>query len=146
MNIRQHKLAWRWTDSRYAVLPEHVLTELHPIAEAEAQTLYDLSLSYFDKDSLSPKFISNVVSTKHLSLKEGSQWLAQQRSTSENEVVLSWAPAVALRTSWAVFVEYWQEFCYPATDDLFVFPSATDWVLRYQHEEEFHFGVRKVDA
>jgi hypothetical protein len=146
MNIRQHKLAWRWTDSRYAVLPEQVLAELHPIAEAEAKTLHDLSLSCLNKDSLSPKFNSIVVSTGHFSLKEGPQWLAQQKSTSEDEVVLSWGPTVALRTSWVVFVEYWQEFCYPASDDLLVFPPAADWVLLYHHEEEFHFGVRKVDA
>ena len=111
MNIRQHKLAWRWTDSRYAVLPEHVLSELHPIAEVEAKNLYDFSLSYLDKDALSPKFNSSLVSTKHLAAKEGSQWLAQQRSPAEAEVVLSWDPTVALRTSWAVFVEYWREFC-----------------------------------
>jgi hypothetical protein len=146
MNIRQHKLAWRWTDSRYAVLPEHVLSELRPIDEVEAKTLYDLTLSYLDTDALSPEFNSTMVSTERLSAQEGSQWLARQRSPSKTEVVLSWDPTVALRTSWALFVEYWQEFCYPASDDLVVFPSAGDWVLLYHHEEEFHFGVRKVDA
>ncbi|GHU20146.1 hypothetical protein FACS189475_08550 [Betaproteobacteria bacterium] len=146
MNIRQHKLAWRWTDSQYAVLPEDALDALHPIDEVEAKQFHELALSCLGNDGLSSEFNSKIASTERLSSEEGSNWLTQQQPMSETEVVLSWDPTVALKTSWGIFVEYWQEFCYPASDDLVVFPLTNNWVLLYHHEEEFHFGRRKVDA
>lgn len=146
MNIRRHKLAWRWTDSQYTVLPEEVLAALHPIDEVEAKEFHELALTWLGKDGLSSEFNSKIASTGHLPSEASSNWLTQQEPLSEIEVVLSWDPTVALKTSWAVFVEYWQDFCYPASDDLVVFPLAGNWVLLYHHEEEFHFGRRKVDA
>lgn len=146
MDIRQHRLAWRWTDSRYAVLPEEVLAELQPIEKVEAKAFHELALSFLGTDELSSEFNSCMASAASLSGEEGSNWLAQQEPLSEKEVVLSWEPAVALKTSWAIFVEYWQEFCYPASDDLVVWPAVGNWVLLYHHEEELYFGRRKVDA
>ncbi len=140
MDIRQHTLAWRWTDSNYAQLPEDVLGQLLPIDVAEAVKHHKVALSYLGRDALSPLFTSLVLSTKHLSAEEGTCWLKQHGPPSSTEIILSWDPTVALRTTWAIFVKYWQEFCYPASDDLVVFPSIGNWALLYHHEEEFHFG------
>lgn len=144
MDIRQHKLAWRWTDSRYAVLPEEVLNALLPVDDVEALSLHKRALSFLGTDSLSLDF--TVSTTSNLAGDAGINWLVKEQPLSETEVVLSWGPTVALKTSWALFVGYWQEFCYPASDDLVVFPLAGNWVLLYHHEEEFHFGNRKIDT
>ena len=146
MDIRQHKLAWRWTDSRYAVLRDDVLNALLPVDDVEAELLHKRALSFLGTDSLSRDFSVSTTSTEHLAGDAGINWLVNEQSQSETEVVLSWGPTVALKTSWALFVGYWQEFCYPASADLVVFPPAGNWVLLYHHEEEFHFGNLKIDT
>lgn len=146
MDIRHHKLAWRWTDRNYAQLPDDVLCQLLPIDEAEAMEHHKGALSYLGREALSPRFRSLVMNTEHLSAEEGSHWLMQQWPSLGTEVVLSWDPTVALKTTWAIFVKYWQEFCYPASDDLVVFPLTGSWVLLYHHEEAFHFGLPTIDA
>ncbi len=145
MNLRQHKLAWRWTDSRYAVLPEHVLNRLLPVNEAEAQLLHQHAMAHLGKDALSPEFTSVSVGTVRFSSEEGARWLTQQNPLSDTDVVLSWDSTTAIKMSWKLFVEYWQEFCYPVSDDLVVLPALENWVLLYHHEEEFHFGRRTGD-
>lgn len=145
MDIREHKFAWRWTDSKYALLPDDVLALLRPMEAVDARTLYDRSLSYLGKDALAPEFSSSMKNTEAISIAEGAAWLTGQQSQLEAEVILSWELAVALRTSWAIFTKYWQEFCYPSSDDLVVFPSSGQWILLYHHEEEFHFGNRRDD-
>lgn len=152
MNIRQHELAWRWTDSQHTVLPEDVLDALHPIDGVETRQFHEIALSCLGNDGflLSSEFNSKATITEHLSGEAGSDWLTQQYPISETEVVLSWNQTTALKTSWGIFVAYWQDFCYPGSDDLVVFPltprSTHNWVLLYHHVEEFHFGRRKADA
>ena len=108
--------------------------------------LYEQSLSYLGRDALASQFRSSKTNTKAISMAEGTAWLTLQQPRSEAEVILSWAPEVALRTSWAIFAKYWKEFCYPSSDDLVVFPSSGEWVLLYHHEEEFNFGTRQDDV
>ncbi|MCV2366480.1 hypothetical protein LNV23_23910, partial [Paucibacter sp. DJ1R-11] len=129
-----------------ALIPDDVLALLRPIEATEARTFYDLSMAYLGKDSLAPEFSSSMKNTEAISNVEGTAWLAGHQPTSDAEVILSWDPEVALKTSWAIFAKYWQEFCYPSSDDLVVFPSIGDWVLLYHHEEQFHFGRRKDDV
>jgi hypothetical protein len=61
------------------------------------------------------------------------------------DIVLSWNPATALRTDWATFVAHWDDFCYPAADDVDIRALRGEWVLRYHHYEVFQFW-RTLDA
>lgn len=146
MRIQDHKLAWRWTDARYAILPSDVLAQMHPVSSNEAEALHIRSVSFLGKDGLRPALQSNQIDTDELGVEEGGTWLRQQQPYLDEVVVLSWDSENALRTSWGVFTAYWQEFCYPASDDLVVFPESEAWVLLYHHEQEFHFGRRAVNA
>lgn len=146
MRIQDHYLAWRWTDPNYAVLPNEVLAQMHPVTPAEAATLDMRSRPFLGKDGLSHELQSNLISTDKLDQEDGCAWLRKQQPSLEELVILSWDAGVALRTTWGVFTSYWSEFCYPASDDLVVFPELEAWVLLYHHEQEFQFGTRAVSA
>ena len=38
---------------------------------------------------------------------------------------------------WEVFVAYWNDFCYPSSDDVDLFVEGGSLFLRWHHFEEF---------
>ena len=62
------------------------------------------------------------------------------------EIVLSWNPSTALRTDWETFVGHWDDFCYPAADNVDIRAPDGDWILRYHHYEVFQFWRVLVDG
>jgi len=46
---------------------------------------------------------------------------------------------LAICVSWGVFCEYWDDFCYPASDDVAIWPLSQEWFLIYDHSEKFFF-------
>jgi hypothetical protein len=142
MRIQDHKLAWRWTDPQYVVLPEDVLARMIPVHPDEAGKLYERALPMLGEDALAASFAQWKIKTEKLEPSIASTWLMAMQPNQDQMVVLSWDKDAALRTNWGVFVAYWPEFCYPASDDLVVFPETEEWALLYYHEEEFHFGRR----
>ena len=146
MLIQNHKLAWRWTDPTYAVLPSEILAQMYPVPPREAKELFERSLFFLGKDGLRSELHPHIVSSEGMSPEVGSNWLSQQQPDLELKVSLSWDAEVALLTTWGIFISYWQEFCYPASDDLVVFPKSEVWVFLFHHEEEFHFGRYSENA
>ena len=60
---------------------------------------------------------------------------------AETAVVLSWSPSTALQTDWEVFVAHWDDFCYPASDEVTIQPAHGRWMLRYHRYEVFQFSA-----
>ncbi len=56
-----------------------------------------------------------------------------------SQIVISWNANTAAFTDWSTFVAHWDDFCYPASDDVVVWAADEDWTLRYHHYEVFQF-------
>jgi hypothetical protein len=54
-------------------------------------------------------------------------------------ILLSWNDDTAAAADWAIFVAHWDDFCYPASDNVVVWAPDGDWTLRYHHYEVFQF-------
>ena len=144
MTIREHPLAWRWTDPEHAVLPDDVLDRMVPFPPEKAAELFKHSCAFNGRDGLSTDlFEVRVISSGSMSPAEGRAWLCSQQPDTDAKVFLSWQPNTAIMTTWGVFTDYWGEFCYGASDDLNVWPEDEQWALLFHHEDEFHFGRRK---
>ena len=50
-----------------------------------------------------------------------------------------WDPRTALVTDWGVFVSAWDDFCYPASDDVRVVPLTLRWALWYRRYEVIQY-------
>lgn len=143
MELRNFPLACRWTDERYAVLPEHVLVQITPQTAVQSKQLFEASLQFTGSDGLDEKqFFINQLITKDKNPLAVSNWLRTHHSSLNTSVFLSWQPDTAVITTWGIFAEYWSEFCYPDSDDLLVWSSEHDWVILYHHEEFFQYGTR----
>jgi hypothetical protein len=55
------------------------------------------------------------------------------------QVVVSWASPVCATTRWLTFAKYWNEFCYPSSDNVWITPLDLSWLLYYDHEETLEF-------
>src|SRR4051812_15571619 len=101
MTIREHPLAWRWTDPKHAVLPDQVLDQMTPFSPQRAAELFQHSCSFNGRDSLADDlFEVRVISTAPISPAEGSAWLRSQQSDTACRVFLSWQPDTAIMTTW----------------------------------------------
>jgi hypothetical protein len=128
MNIKGFSLVWRWTKSSYAKLPEHVLCELHPLDIESVQKLTADRLIHFPVGAT--RYNSSVND------KSARQWL-RQLSISSQRVTILWNKETAITLPWLVFCEYWDDFCYPSSDDADLFLASDQLFLRWNHYEVF---------
>ena len=141
MTIREHPLAWRWTDSRYALFPENILAQIEPVDLRRAEDLFRHSLRLLGRDELSPEAFETVVRSRaDIPTGAGCAWLRAQQPDLFARVSVSWEKSVAVQTTWEIFSSRWDDFCYPSSDDVVVWPESENWALFYHHEEEFQFG------
>src|SRR5262245_12202143 len=134
MTIREHPLAWRWTDPEHTVLPEHTLAQMASIQPAEAEQLWRHSVSLVTGSGLAAHEFATI--SRHsadISLELGRDWLQAQQQDPGAPVVISWDQATAIRTTWEVFSSHWDAFCYPASDDVLDLPDSEEWLLFYFH-------------
>jgi hypothetical protein len=134
MTIQEFPLAWRWTDARYAVFAADVLPRLTPHSPDEASRLFEHA-----------KVLSRSADSAALHISADGPpaqviaWLRAQQPRFTEEVFVCWCGDTALRTDWSTFIEHWDDFCYPSSDDVTVLPQSGSWMLLYHHWHEFEF-------
>lgn len=141
MNIREFIFARRWTSPLHKIFPEEVLAKMTPVEPPEAVRLYSESRKWLEGQGLSTKVYPKIA--KHsadVANELGRDWLRVQWPDLTTAVVVSWGHQWALRTTWEVFTTYWDDFCYPSSDDVLVWAESETWALFYHHEERFEFG------
>jgi hypothetical protein len=57
-------------------------------------------------------------------------------------ILISWDARTAVASDWEVFVAHWDDFCYPSSDDVTMWPLDDGWTLCYRHYEIFQFDSR----
>ncbi len=128
MTIQEFPLAWRWTNPSHSVLPPEVLAGIRPLSASEAAGI----------STVSPE-IASVVSTAASDSVDVRRWLRIVQPDSRVHVYVSWNRDLAVETSWRIFTEYWDDFCYPSSDDISIVPVGGTWQLIYHHYEQFDF-------
>lgn len=142
-SLESFPLKWRWTDSRWNKLPDDALNSIQPLAETKARELCQYSLRFCDNSSLlksSFEHIEQVDASAEES--EIQHWLLARSSNLNETVIVSWDNSLAALVKWKVFCEYWDDFCYPSSDDVAIFPFSEEWMLFYSHSEYFVFGKK----
>jgi len=141
ISIGNFRLKWRWTDPTYCELPEDELALIQPLSEGSAKQLWEKSRTFLEKDSdfsFDKERFQSVDSIKCTESKAVKQWLTDRLPTGA--LIISWRPDTAVLTQAALFTKYWEEFCYPSSDDVAIWSETENWLLHYSHEEVFSFG------
>ncbi len=130
MSIQEFPLAWRWTQASHAVLPTEVLAQIHPLSASEASQLR----------SRCSRERASVASCSTADSAGVSEWLRRVQPDLRARVYVAWSDELAVETSWEIFTEHWDDFCYPSSDDVTVAPVVGTWQLVYHHYEQFDFS------
>ena len=144
IKMRRFPLAYRWTDSRFWKASKTHLEQIRPISPDTATQLWvNLCGNMFGET------LTHPIVELQLSSHDGSyqieenqkhdvvKWLRFNLPNKPNQIAIFWEPAMAVLTNRNLFVNHWDNFCYPSSDDVFVWPLNVSWLLHYHHEEVF---------
>jgi hypothetical protein len=135
-------LKWRWTDPKYCLMPEEDLNKILPLSKESAKIVWEKSLKFVGEGndfSPSPELSKEIDSVEAVDKESLSTWLKNKLEYSQ--IIVSWQPDSAVITDTERFLMYWDDFCYPSSDDVSVWPENETWVLHYSHEEIFWYGI-----
>jgi hypothetical protein len=145
--LEEFRLAWRWNDPHQRVLPADVLAKVRPLTQDKAKGVYNQlgrrSL-HEDEGFLPVSFrLVNKVNTSAIYPGVVRHWLEAHIQDHDQAIIVSWEPTIAVATTADIFCRFWDDFCYPSSDDVTILPLSEDWALVYWHEEELFFGKNK---
>ena len=144
ISIDEFILKWRWTDSKYCLMPENDLRKIYPLDENSSKLIWENSLTFTsDESDFSPsnKLFTEIENIETENNTGVSNWLIKKLTNCQ--IVVNWQPDSSVLTNTEVFIKYWDDFCYPSSDDVSIWPEDESWILHYWHEEQFWFGKRK---
>ena len=153
-DIESFSLRWRWTDATWNLLPDDDLACIRPLTTRKAAELDEqlrelvnpvclriVSETYSSLRSIAAKPNYATFDTSG-DASSTENWLRTVLPSHDGGVFVSWDNATAATVRLAVFIKYWDDFCYPLSDDVVVVPPSAEWVLYYFHEETFFFWNR----
>ncbi|WP_347332926.1 hypothetical protein [Marinimicrobium locisalis] len=144
VEIEKFPLRWRWTDEKYCLLPEHELRKIRPLSESAAAKAWETSIRLVDAESDFSPSAELFTDIEFISAEDSNlvrQWL--QSKIPDGEIIASWQPEWAVITESELFIKYWDEFCYPSSDDVSIWSKSEKWVVHYHHHEKFCYGKSK---
>jgi hypothetical protein len=148
VKMEQFSLRWRWTDAKHRVLSGNELALIRPFDTAAAAVAHSSAISILK--AISPTLAATgaaaITEDERAVMRDASgepdvvrAWLRQMVPAWDDTVIISWDQSTAVLAPWNLFVERWDDFCYPSSDDVFVFPLTGVWMLCYDHAETFYF-------
>lgn len=139
--LSKFRLSLRWID----FMPQDDYFRIHPVNPLKAKVFWEHVTGFLEKGQLNPALFQ-VEPQFDASGEPGpvSDWLLQRDSSVSQFVLLFWDESTAVLTEWEIFIQYWDDFCYPSSDDVIIYPLSGKWLLLYDHEEILQFGRLKT--
>ena len=134
-------LSWRWEDAPgYPDLP------IQPLWDSIVERLWNLKLTFVDKsrDDYRPNpnmFRTIVEISTDTEPSKIEDWLRQTIPSDSVRVFISWDNHLAVLTTVDFLCRFWDDFCYPSSDDVLILPLTGDWIIHYWHEEVMWFAM-----
>ena len=75
---------------------------------------------------------------------EAQHWLESLGVPRLATVGIAWSPKLGLTLPWIFFVQFWEDFCYPGSDNAFVVLPNGLGTIAYEHYEMFRYAPRAI--
>ena len=142
-------LKWRFSGPNIN-FPKNSIKFIHPFNTIKSNEIWNLSLKFIDRseNNFKPsKIFYKIKTLENLELKENIEiiaWLNENIPADNEKLILSWQPDTSILTTREVFINFWDDFCYPGSDDISIFSKSELWILHYWHEESFYFAIKQI--
>lgn len=129
-------IEWRFEDKK------EILTHIK-VLDRKA---YDLIWDKLFENNIVDKFTLNKDRFKYFEefdFNEDYNWTTNRLLDFENkddEIILLWETGQAFLTNLQTFIDNWDDFYYPSSDDLLIINVKRDWIIYLAHYECFQFG------
>jgi hypothetical protein len=144
ISMEKFKLKWRWTDKNYCLLSQDELSEIRPLHADSAKEIWEKSLTFIDSKSEfspNPELFESFETIDTIEPNVVASWL--KGKIPSGNIIVSWQPDTAVITTANLFVKYWDEFCYPSSDDVSIWSESEKWVVHFWHYEKAVYGKAK---
>jgi hypothetical protein len=131
-------LLWRWSRAGTREIPARALGTIRPLSKAKAEEIAPEALR-----------LALPRPTSELELSIATDWddsepvrsrLSGLPVSPDTVVIVSWNASTAALTVWSSFVQFWDDFCYPSSDDVTVWAPGEPWCLNYRHFQFIEYG------
>lgn len=147
--IQTFRLHWRFTDPKYVQLTPAELARVHPLSPTASSAAHRAILTLIgERESPSPAvaIVSGMQFDASGDPHDARVWLERVLHGRHCQVVVSWDADTAVVTTLPLFIKYWDDFCYPSSDDTTIIPFDLSWIVQYRHWEVLSFATRVRDA
>jgi len=146
-SLENFSLNWRLTDERWNKLPPESLAQIKPLAAEKCEEIWQIQKQYLFPEGLDAKFFekTEMIRTGAAEDSEINKWLASRIGDEQESIVVLWDEKTAVKTISKIFCNYWNDFCYPSSDDVSISPLNLNWLLFYHHDDYFCFGKSKEE-
>lgn len=149
LNMRQEKLVLdadafaslddfalrrRFVEPDTGVVPSHFVGRIKPLTAAIAASIADEAAA---RCAESGDFTVTFRSDDSPGIVH--ERLRELPLARETPIIVLWNRSTAVMTDWGAFAAHWDDFCYPAADNVCIWPLAGGWTLCYRHYEVLQF-------
>ena len=124
----------RFVEPETGEVPHHFVGRIKPLTVATAASLADEVAARCDESSA---FTVSFRSDDSPGLV--NERLRELPLAQDTPIIVWWNRSTAVMTDWGVFASHWDDFCYPAADNVCIWPLAGGWTLCYRHYEVLQF-------
>lgn len=147
IDLKDFELYWRWEKTHSPDISDSEKAQIQPVSEIESKRLNKV-IDYFEiEDNLRTDFIeTDWISTNSENDEKIDTFrnkLTSILDTWDENVIVTWNRTMTVKTTKEVFLKYWDDFCYPSSDDVTIISEETNWVMFYRHFEVANIWTRK---
>lgn len=147
IDLKDFELNWRWEKTHNPDISDLEKTQIEPVSATESKRLNKV-IDYFEiEDNLSNDFIEtdwiSANSENEKKIDTFRNKLTSILETWDENVIVTWNRTTTLKTTKEMFLKYWDDFCYPSSDDVTIISEETNWVMFYRHFEVANIWTRK---
>jgi hypothetical protein len=143
ISLHDFELKWRWEKTHNPDISETEKTQLRPVSEIESKRLNKV-IDYFEiEGNLKRSFVQTDWISANSENNETTERFRKELSRViepwDEGIIVTWNRTTTMTTTREIFLKYWDDFCYPSSDDVTIISEKTNWVLFYRH-----FGVANI--
>lgn len=147
ISFEDFDLNWRWDHNHNPYISAEDKEQFKPLSIQESKRINKI-IDYFELESNLYKSFETTdwirASSETLdSIKKFSNDFKELTQDYNENLFISWNRTTCIYTTKDIFIKYWDDFCYPVSDDITIISELTNWVYFYNHIEVGRFWKRK---
>jgi len=147
ISFEDFELNWRWDDIHNPDISNEDKGQIIPLSIQESKRINKI-IDYFELESnlyksFEPTDWIRASSETLDSIEKFSNDFKKLTQDYNENLFISWNRTTCIYTTKEIFIKYWDDFCYPSSDDITIISELTNWVYFYNHIEVGRFWKRK---